>query len=453
MNGEFPFFFGQIHMKIAIPLLIVAAQTAQPDTTRLSLEAAIDRALEANPSLMAQRATADAAGALPQKASKAFLPSIDLGLIGVRTTDPVGVFGLKLRQGNFAMGDFDIPALNNPDPYGGWDAVATAQLPILVPEGLYGYAAARKAAQAQAAATGYATAATRFLVIRAYWDAQLAARQVETLDSALTAVRAHRRQAEAMRDQGLVTGLDARFAGLKASELEVQRLAVAAHARNALTALHAMLALPDGVVVVLTDSLRSAAPNSTCMAADRSCGLEARGDLEAYRLGESAANLAVKRAWASQLPAIAAFGSVAHHAQGAPFGSGSGDWTVGIGVRWPIFHGLSGAGNVNAAKAEHRAATAQLEAAERQAALEVQQARDMLGAASERVTVASQAEGEAQVALAQARLRYETGAAPITELLDIQAATTAATLNHLAARRDLFVAAAALDLAYGVNDR
>jgi len=281
----------------------------------------------------------------------------------------------------------------------------------------------------------------------------LAARQVETLDSALTAVRAHRRQAEAMRDQGLVTGLDARFAGLKASELEVQRLAVAAHARNALTALHAMLALPDGVVVVLTDSLRSAAPNSTCMAADRSCGLEARGDLEAYRLGESAANLAVKRAWASQLPAIAAFGSVAHHAQGAPFGSGSGDWTVGIGVRWPIFHGLSGAGNVNAAKAEHRAATAQLEAAERQAALEVQQARDMLGAASERVTVASQAEGEAQVALAQARLRYETGAAPITELLDIQAATTAATLNHLAARRDLFVAAAALDLAYGVNDR
>jgi len=453
MDGEFTLFFGQEHMKIAIPLLIVAAQTAQPDTTRLSIAAAIDRALEANPSLMAQRATADAAGALPQQASKAFLPSIDLGLMGIRTTDPVGVFGLKLRQGNFTMADFDIPTLNNPDPYGGWDAVATAQLPILAPEGLYGYAAARKAAQAQAAATGRATAATQFLVIRAYWDAQLSARQVETLDSALTAVRAHRRQAEAMRDQGLVTGLDARFAGLKASELEVQRLAVAAQARNALAALHAMLALPDSTVVVLTDSLRYASPNSTCLEADSSCVFEGRGDLEAYRLGESAASLAVKSAWASQLPAVAAFGSLGHHAQSAPFASGSGNWTIGIGVKWPIFHGLSGAGNVKAAKAEHRAAAAQLEAAERQAALEVQQASDMLGAAGERVTVAAQAETEAQEALAQARLRYETGAAPITELLDIQAATTAATLSHLAARRDLFVAAAALDLAYGVNDR
>jgi outer membrane protein TolC len=256
-----------------------------------------------------------------------------------------------------------------------------------------------------------------------------------------------------MRDQGLVTGLDARFAGLKASEIEVQRLAAAAQARNALSALHAMLALPEGTEILLTDSLRHASPSSICMEADETCVLEARGDLEAYRLGESAASLAVKSAWSSQLPAIAAFGSLGHNAQSAPFASGSGNWTVGIGLKWPIFHGLSGAGNVRAAKAEHRAAQAQLEAAERQAALEVQQSADMLEAAQERVTVAAQAEGESLEALAQARLRYETGAAPITELLDIQAAATAATLNHLAARRDLFVAAAALDLAYGVNDR
>ena len=57
------------------------------------------------------------------------------------------------------------------------------------------------------------------------------------------------------------------------------------------------------------------------------------------------------------------------------------------------------------------------------------------------------------MALEQARLRYRTGTAPITELLDVQAATTNATLSELAARRDLMVAHAALDLAYGVFDR
>jgi len=67
--------------------------------------------------------------------------------------------------------------------------------------------------------------------------------------------------------------------------------------------------------------------------------------------------------------------------------------------------------------------------------------------------VAGAAETEAQQALEHAQLRYRTGAAPITELLDVQAAATNASLNHLAARRDLFVAAAALDLAYGVYDQ
>ncbi|MGD2134865.1 MAG: TolC family protein [Gemmatimonadales bacterium] len=441
-------------MHAAVLLLAVALQGAHGDTTRLSLQATIDRALEANPGLRAERASARAAGQMPAQASQAFLPTVSLELTGMRTTDPVAVFGLTLRQAAFTPQGFDVAALNDPDPYGGWDAVASAQLPIFAPEGLYGFAAARKAAAAGAAQAERAAGATRFFVIRAYWDAQLAARQVETLDTALTAVRAHRAQAAAMHEQGLVTSLDARFAGLKQAEIEVRRLAAAAHARNALAALRAMLALPDDQPIVLTDSLRSAAAASQCAApGDAACAADLRADLEAYRFAEDAARLAVKRAWASQLPSVAAFGMLAHRALAAPFAEGSGDWTVGIAVRWPILRGLAGVGAVRAARAERQQAAARLEAAERQAELEIARARDMLAAARERVAVAERAEREAREALDQARLRYRTGSAPITELLDVQAAATAASLNHVAARRDLFVAAAALDLAYGVYDR
>jgi outer membrane protein TolC len=439
-------------MFISILLLTVAGTQAPQDTTHLSLPAAIERALEANPTLRAQRASADAVGTLPAQASRAFLPTIEIGLSGMRTNDPVAVFGLKLRQANFTGPDFDIGALNNPDPYGGWNAVASAQLPLLAPEGLYGYAAARKAADASAAGAARAASATRFFITQAYWDAQLAHHQVTTLDSALSAVYAHRAQAEAMRDQGLVTGLDARMVGLKASELEVQRLATLAQADNALVALRAMLALPDSTPLVLTDSLRLTDATYECQDAT-GCTLEERGDLLAYRLGEDAAGLQVKQAWWSQLPRLAAFGSIAHYGQRAPFGEGSADWTVGIGVSWPILQGLAGPGRVRAARAEQRAAAARREAAERQAHLEAQNATRMLEAAAQRVEVASAAEREAGVALQQAQLRYRTGASPITELLDVQAAQTAATLNHLAARRDLFVAAAAVDLAYGVYDQ
>ena len=448
-------------MKIAIFLLIAASQAPQPDTLRLSLDDAVFRALEANPALLAQEAKAEARAQLPLQASPAFLPSVSLGFQGMQTTDPVGVFGLKLRQENFVAEDLSLDALNRPDAYSGYNATATIQMPILAPEGLYGFQAARKAAEAERAGARRAAGATRFFTVRAYTGALLAARQVVALDTALAAVRGHVTQAEAMRDQGLVTGLDARMAGLKASEIEVHRLAADAQARNALSGLKALLALPDSTHLILADDLSMVPTPSACAAGDSAgdsaggpnCSWEQRGDLQAFSAGVEAASSGVKKAWASQLPALAAFGAVGHYAQDFPFGNGSGDWTVGIGLSWTPFNGLAGVGAVRAAKAEEMAVTAEKDAAFRQAEVEVLQARRMLEAAEQGADVAGRAAAEAQEALVQARARYTTGTSPITELLDVQAASTNATLLELAARRDLILAHAALDLAYGVFDR
>ncbi len=258
-----------------------------------------------------------------------------------------------------------------------------------------------------------------------------------------------------MRGQGLVTGLDARMASLRAAELEVQRLAALAQAANALSGLKAMLAFPDSLPLSLSGSLSDELLRSACADPDaaESCTWEARGDLQALEAGAGAAAKGVKRAWASQLPALAAFGTLGHYAPDAPFQDGSGDWTVGIGLSWTPFQGLAGVGAVRAARAREAAAQAQREAALRQAEVEALQARRLLEAAWEGAGVAARAAVESRVALEQARARYRTGAAPITDVLDLQAASTRATLSELAARRDLILAHAALDLAYGVFDR
>ena len=122
-------------------------------------------------------------------------------------------------------------------------------------------------------------------------------------------------------------------------------------------------------------------------------------------------------------------------------------------MSWNPFNGLSGLGTVRAAKAEQAAVEAERTAAFRQAEVEVLQASRMLEAAQQGAEVAARAAQEAQVALEQAQARYTSGTAPITELLDVQAAYTNATLSELSARRDLLLAHAALDLAYGVFDR
>jgi outer membrane protein TolC len=264
-----------------------------------------------------------------------------------------------------------------------------------------------------------------------------------------------------MHEQGLVTGLDARMARLKESEIEVHRLAADAQAKNALSGLKALLDLDDTVEIVLTDGLAGITATSACSdtaysmtgGPGEACDWERRGDLQAYSAGVEAASHGVKKAWASQLPALAAFGSLGHYAQGGPFGDGSGDWTIGIGLSWNPFNGLAGVGSVRAAKAEEAALRAERNAAYRQAEVEVLQARRMLEAARDGADVASRAAEEARAALEQARARYTSGTAPITELLDVQAASTNATLSELSARRDLVLAHAALDLAYGVFDR
>ncbi len=444
-------------MNIAIFLLFGAIQMAQPDTVRLSLEEAVSWTLEANPSLRAQRARAEAQAQLPLLASPAFLPSVSLGLQGMRTTDPVAVFGLKLRQENFAAEDLSLEALNRPDAHAGYSATATIQVPVLALEGLYGLQAARNAAEAGRAGARRAAGATRFLAVQAYTGALLASRQVVALDGALVAVRGHITQADALYEQGLVTGLDARMAGLKGSEIEVRRLAATAGMQNALSVLKALLAIPESTELILTDDLSTISTPSVCVASDSArdarCSWERRGDLQAHAAGVEAASSGVKKAWASQLPSIAAFGALGHYARNAPFGRGSGDWTIGIGLSWTPFNGLAGVGAVRAAKAEEIAVTAERDAALRQAEVEVLQARRMLEAAAQGVVVAARAATESQVALEQARARYTSGTAPITELLDVQAASTNATLSELAARRDLALAHAALDLAYGVFDR
>jgi len=436
-----------------IPMLLLTASVAlNPDSVSLSLEEAILRASEMNPTLRAEVAEATAAQQGPLEASRAFLPSVRMDVQGVRSTDPVAAFGLKLRQENFAMEDLALDALNRPDAYSGFTSSVTVEMPILAPEGLFGFAAARRGAAARSAGTRRAAGATTFMVTMSYWDAQLAAKRVETLQDALAAARSHADQAEAMHDQGLVTGLDARMARIGAAAVETQLLAASAQAENALSSLRALLAMPDSVPIVLTDSLVDSF-GAACEAEVASCSIGERGDLEALRLGSSATSAMVKSAWSKNLPSIGVFGNFAHHGRSTPFGTGSGDWTIGVGVRWNVLSALSGFGSVRRANAEHDAARARQEAAERQADLEVTSARRMLAAARERVEVATSADAEGAEALDQARLRYRTGAAPITELLDVQAAATAATLQLFEARRDMFVALAALDFAYGVNDR
>lgn len=432
-------------MNIAIYIFIaLLGGSAPPDTVQLSLDAALDRVRTANPAIIAERKSALATAQMPKEASRAFLPSLKIEAGGMRTTDPVAVFGTKLWQGNFAETDFALSALNDPEAYTDYDVSATVEQPILTPEGIFGYKASRKAAAASEAAADRKTEFMVFQTIQAYWGAILATERIHLLDAALESARSHERQARALHEQGLVTGLDARMASVQAAAVEAQRIGSVAEAENARSTLRMLLALDESTPITLSDSLGGTRrPTDPPTEANRQ-------DLEAAQFALQAANLNVKRAVGANLPNIGAFGSVAQHSNDSPWGAGSGHWTVGVRLTWKPFAGLSGVGAVQKARAERDARAAQLEAATAQATLEQVQAQRNLDAALEQLDVAIRAEKEAKIAVGQAEVRYQTGMSTISELLDVQTAQTEAALRLLAARYGAVVADAAVKFAHGV---
>jgi len=374
----------------------------------------------------------------------AFLPSLTVEAGGMRTTDPVAVFGTKLWQGNFAETDFALNALNDPDAYTDYDVTATVQQPLLTPEGLFGHGASRKAAAAAKAGAERHTEYMLFQTAQAYWGAILASERIKLLEAALASARSHENQASALHDQGLVTGLDARLAAVHAAAIDAQRIGAVAQAENARSSLRMLLALDETTPIVLSGDLLEVPVYRDSISGSR------RQDLEAASLALEAAKLNVKRAVGSNLPNIGAFGSVSQHSNDSPWGSGSNHWTVGVRLTWKPFAGLSGVGAVQKAKAERDARAAQLQAASSMATVEQVQAERNLDASLEQLGVAAKAETEARTAVGQAEVRYRTGMSTITELLDVQTAHTESALRLLAARHDVVIARTALKFAYGV---
>ncbi len=432
-------------MTIAITLLLSVVTVA--DTTTLSLQQAINLLRERNPMMAAEQASARAARAGVGMASPAFLPSLTLGVDAVRTTDPVAVFGMKLRQENFQGADLALDPLNRPSPYGGFSFQANLQQPIFSPEGIFGYRAASSQASSMEAMARHVGGVVVSNLVRAYWGTKLSDANVAMLESAHATALAHAEQADALHQEGLTTGLDARLARVGAADIEARLISARANAMNARSTLLAMLDLPGSTHLNLSDPL-NVEQQSSCEVG--SCELR-RADIEAAQAAVDASGFAVKQAWSTNLPAVVAFANVATYGQNGF--SGSGDWTVGIAVKWNPFRGTAGTSAIGQARAVRDVHRERLRALTAQSQMAITAAERLLEANRQRHRVARAALVEANEALAQATLRYSTGVSAITELLDVQTARNAAELNLLTAVHDVLVARANIDFAYGVFDQ
>lgn len=375
---------------------------------------------------------------------KGILPSIRFDAGFIRTSDPIGVFGAKLRQRTITQADFDPRRLNRPDPIGNYQGGIVVEQPIFNADAWTGRHAARRTAEAGRASEEWTRISTRVNVVRAYYGVVLAAERAITLRSAAHAAQAHLKQAESMVRQGLVTKSDALLASVRAGEIEAELAEADGDAEIARRQLAVLLGgdesvLPSVQLLPLTlpsgDRIRAVAGADTAALVAAS-----RADVEAASRALDAAGADVLRARSAYLPRINSFARYDWNSAHRLY-SGEKNWTVGIMTSWTPFAGGSELADLQIASGRKASARAQADAARADAHLDTERTRTTLIVALTRLGIAERAVVQSAEAGRIVERKYAGGLATVVELLDAQAVVTQSALGLAQTRYAAIVAA------------
>lgn len=441
---------------VAIGLLPPAAVLAQGGTPQpLRLADVLSATTADGYGTRAARADARAAAADVTATLPGFLPQLRVESGAARTTDPIGVFGARLRQRAVTAADFDPAQLNNPEALSLVTGALVLEQPVFAPQALLGRRAASLAAEAGAAMSERHTQSALLDATRAYFGAVVARAGVAALDSAVAAAQSAARQAETLEQNGVVTRSDMLLAQVRLNELEAQRATARGQAVVARLELAVQMGAPGDTSRALPAAMASTEQIAQLADFALSSGSTAvsatqRPDVKAAQLGAAAARANVKRANARWLPTVGAMVRSDWVTNDAPFG-GTPFWTAGVMVSLPVFSGGGELADRQRAVAQSNAAAARADGAQAMADLEVTRARIDRTVAVERLELAERAYVQSIEALRLVQRRYDGGLAAVSELLGAGAARANAELSTVSARHDVLVAIAAERVALGLD--
>jgi len=413
----------------------------------LTLEEAVDLALERNPDLRAAAARIAEAEAKLGEATAPFYPQVGARLGYARTDSPAQAFMMILNQRVFSFDlDFNHPGVTQnvrPEVFG---AVAL-------------YRGGRDYERREANALGVETArlqqqairnALTEAVIAGYYALIAAPEQVRATEASLGAIDSALAQARARLEAGSALKSDVLSLEVRQAEAREANLRAANAVELSRTGLRTLLALPAGsdvTVAPLADETAGVLPADLGQALAQAS--EQRPELAAAARAVEMRQHEVDAEWAGYLPRIDAVGNFGNDSSDFQLTDAQNNWLFGVAAEIDLFSGFQTRERVRAAEQRLNEARE----AERNARLEVEREVQTAFLAwqetSQRTVVAEAAVASAEDALRLVDVQYAAGSATITRYLEAEAAAAAARSRAIAARYELRRAEASLQKAMG----
>ena len=211
---------------IVLFISILSIQLKAQNQVELTLNQAVNQAIENNWDVKKMQTKLGVAKAELMQANASFLPNINLSETFINTTDPLNVFGFKLKQEIVSASDFNPSLLNNPDDINNFMTKIQVEQPILNFDALTG----RRAASTNVKATELNLTWTKNLIglyaKQMYFQLQLVTAQKEVLNSTQNAVQEAMKVTQDYFNQNLITKVDLLDMKLRLNEVESQLLAL-----------------------------------------------------------------------------------------------------------------------------------------------------------------------------------------------------------------------------------
>jgi outer membrane protein len=428
----------------AILLLVIPHLAAAQNP--LPLDQAVATALRNNAALRAAAAGVQESAARADEARAAYLPRVDYSETWQRGNNPVYVFGTLLGQQRFTAADFDLRRLNTPDDLANHRGAFTIEQPVFDSARLHGMRSAGVGRRIAGEMEAEARADIAVGVTRTYGSVLLASAARKAADAAVETAKDDLARARQRRDAGLVTEADVLSIEVFLAQTQERQIRATSNEFIARAQLNQLMGTPlDQSFLLMIPEPRTPLPAS--LADDEAQAVASRPAVRRAEAQVALAGVGRSAARSALLPQVSIQG--VYELNGHSFTDRASSWLVAGQLRFNLFAGLGDAARLRAAAAAEARATAEREQAVTSVRVEVRAARAELAAAVARQAVGRAAVLQARESQRIIRDRYESGLAPVGDVLRAATALLDADTQRTASIVDVMIGQAALDRAAG----
>src|SRR5579864_5669584 len=433
---------------LSIPGLLFAQQAQQPSP--LTLQQAVNIALEKNPERKAALADTRAASADVRQARSLLYPHVTFSEAATAGDDPVFVFGSKLRQQRFGASDFALNVLNTPAPFGNFATRFGGTWNLF--DSLASWRSVNRAEREKDATDRQLERTAQEIVFRvadSYYAVLLAKKQLEVAEQAIQTAQAILERRKNRVESGVVVESDSLSAQVRLATRRQELIRAQNNVAMARAQWSAAMGLSTQNDFEPAEALAERNLPATPLEELEKLAIEMRPDLKRIRSEEAAQQQSVSIAKSSFGPRVNAFAGWEADNPTLVAGGGGNNWLAGIEVQIDLFEGGAKQAQLSHERAMQEKVAALKEMATDAVRLEVRKAYYDVDATRQQLEVARASIAESQESLRINQDRYEAGLSSVTDLLAAEEAARRTQADYWETVCHYYTGYAALELASG----